>query len=298
MKTKQPFVSVIMPVYNAGDFLVEAIESIRLQTHSNWELICIDDSSTDDSLTILENYQKLDKRIKVYRNKTNKGIGYSLNRALKLAKGSLIARMDADDISLPDRFAKQVGLLLKRPTVVACGGQAAMIDRKGIIFAYKRFPTESKKLYEMIMRMVPIQHPIIMAKASSLKKYRYNEYVTTAEDVDMLFYLLNKGALSNVDSVIYKYRKSDTSNGYHNVKKTFYITFMNRFRAIEKYSYAPTVKGVLITLGQFLLVSVLPNKLVVNLFEAFRYEPPLWKKPLITLTNNQIMTTTAGRKPI
>lgn len=279
---KQPLVSVLMPVRNAGSFFVEAIESIRSQTHLNWELICIDDCSTDISWKILKLYRDTDKRIKIYRNKTKMGIGYCLNRAILLASGAYIARMDADDISLPDRFAKQI-TLLKNPNLVACGGQAAIIDNDGEVFAYKKFPTQSKKLYKMIMQVVPLQHPILMAKSAVFKTYRYREDLPTAEDVDMLFYLLSKGDLANVDSVIYKYRKSMRSNGYHNVKQTFYITFFTRFVAMKKYGYEPTLSGVLLSLLQFMAVTFLPNKGVVAMFEAIRFEPPFWQKPLSVL---------------
>ena len=131
--------------------------------------------------------------------------------------------------------------------------------------------------------MVPIQHPILLARASVFKKYRYIEALTTAEDVDMLFYLLSQGDLGNVDTVIYKYRKSETSNGYHNVKKTFTITFFSRFKAIITYGYRPTVSGVITTLIQYPIVLMLPSKFVVKAFEAFRLQPPFWKRPFLFL---------------
>ena len=270
-----------MPVRNAGSFLVEALLSMQNQSYDNFELICIDDASTDGSYKTLKEFARKDNRIRIYRNVVKKGIGASLNIAIRLAKGAYLARMDADDISLPNRLKKQVELLEKHPTLVACGGQAAMIDYKGRIFGYKRFPTDCNKLYPMIMRMIPLQHPILMARARVFKQYRYNEQAATAEDVDMLFYLFSKGHVSNVDQVIYKYRKSSRSNGFHDVKKTFYITFMNRFRAIEKYGYNPTISGIMITLLQFLVVTLLPQKAVVSAFEFFRYERD-WKKMLIS----------------
>ena len=277
-KQQQPLVSVIMPVHNTGNFLVQAIESIRSQTHTNFELICVDDGSTDITPMILESYARMDKRIKVYTNSKNRGIGYSLNRGLKHVQGEFIARMDADDISLPTRFAEQLTLLKKNPSLVACGGQAAMIDPNGRVFAYKHFPTDPTMLYKMIMRMVPLQHPILMARASVFKDYLYNESVSTAEDVDMLFYLLSKGSIGNTKTLIYQYRKTDLSNGYHSVKKTFMITFASRFSAILKYGYKPNFSGLFATFMQFTIVQLFPAKLVVRVFEMLRYDPPLWKR--------------------
>lgn len=268
-----------MPVRNAGGFLVDAIKSIQNQTYTNWELICINDGSTDSSAAILTSFRKNDKRIVIITNKKKRGISYSLNRGIEKTRGEFIARQDADDISLPERLEKQINLLSKNPDVVACGGQAAMINEQGVIFAYKKFPTDSEALYKMIMRVVPIQHPILMTRASAMKQYRYIESYTTAEDVDLFFYLLSKGDFSNVASVIYKYRKTDNSNGYHNVKKTFMITFQSRLNAIINYGYKPTVLGVTTSLLQFVIVSLLPSRYIVKFFEIMRYDPPLWVRP-------------------
>ena len=270
-KNTQPLISILMPIYNAGEFLVEAIESVLAQTYENWELLAVDGGSKDNSLKILEEYVKKDPRIKVLKNGNHKGIGHSLNLAIPQTKGDYITRMDADDISLPNRFEEQIKLLEKNPELVACGGQAEMIDESGYVFAEKRFPTDPKILRQMIMKMIPLQHPILMAQAKVFKKYRYLEDLPTAEDVDMLFYLLSNGDLGNVNKIIYQYRKADNSNAYQNVKKTFYITFKTRLRAIRKYGYRPTISGVLISLTQFILISLLPSKLVISLFEALRY---------------------------
>jgi glycosyltransferase involved in cell wall biosynthesis len=275
---KQSLISVIMPVYNASEYLSKAIESILWQTHTNWELICVNDGSTDNSLSILKAFAKKDKRIKVFSNKTKRGIGYSLNKALKVTQGKFIARMDADDISLADRFAKQVAFLNKNPKMVACGGQAAIIDPFDKIIAYKKFPTNPDILYKMIMKVVPLQHPILMARADVFKGYKYLENLPTAEDVDMLFYLLSRGKISNVDSVIYQYRKANLSNGYHNVKKTFFITFLTRINAIIKYHYEPSFMGMFISLFELAVISILPSKLIVNLFEKIRFEQPSLRK--------------------
>jgi glycosyltransferase involved in cell wall biosynthesis len=267
-----------MPVFNASQHLSKALESILWQTHTNWELICVNDGSTDNSLSILKTYARQDKRIKVYTNRTNRGIGYSLNKALKVAQGKFIARMDADDISFPDRLAKQLSFLDNNPKIVACGGQAEIIDPIDNIIAYKKFPTDHDVLYKMIMKVVPIQHPILMVRANIIKDYKYLENISTAEDVDLLFYLLSRGRISNVDSIIYKYRKVDLSNGYHNVKKTFFITFLIRINAILKYHYEPSVMGILISLFELVAISILPSKLVVKLFEKLRFEQPFSKR--------------------
>lgn len=274
MNEHKPLISVIMPARNAEQFIVEAVRSIQAQTYSHWEFLIMDDGSTDHTGEILDDLAARDSRIKVFHNKHGKGISAGLNTLLRAAQGEFIARMDADDISLPDRFEKQLAYLNEHPDVVACGGSAHMIDGKGKIFAEKLFPTDPDELYDMIMRMVPIQHPILMARALVMKKYRYDETMRTAEDVDMFFKLMQDGKLGNVPSIVYKYRKADTSNGYHDAKLTFWLTIKSRFRGITKYGYHPSWKGVLHSLLQLIMVLCLPSKFMVRLYEWYRFDWP------------------------
>lgn len=271
MKQKQKLISIIMPVRNGGRFLVEAIDSIRAQSYVNWEMIVVNDGSTDNTTEILADFSQKDNRIKVITNKKSAGIGASLNKALRQAQGHFVARMDGDDISLPNRLALQVDFLEKNKAIVAVGGQAEMIDDGGVTFAFKKFPTDKKILRDMIMWMVPMQHPVMMVRASAYKKCHYDEKMSTAEDVDLMMQLLRFGEFGNVDEVVYRYRKADTSNGYHNVKKTFYLTLLSRLRGILQYGYKPSVKGVMLSLAQLGLVSLLPSKWVVRLYESRRF---------------------------
>jgi glycosyltransferase involved in cell wall biosynthesis len=270
-QAKTTKISVIMPAKNVGRFAVAAIESIRQQTIKDWEMIAVNDGSTDNTGQILAKFAQKDKRIKLITNRKSKGIGVSLNLALRQTQGDYIARMDADDIALPQRFALQLKYLETHPKVVAVGGQAQMIDGQGIPFAYKRFPTNPKKLREIIMWMVPFQHPIAMVRAEAYKKCRYDETLKTAEDVDWMMKLLQYGEFGNLKQMVYQYRKADTSNGYHNVKQTFYLTLLGRWRGITRYGYKPTLKGILLSFAQLLVVTMLPAKWVVKLYENRRF---------------------------
>ncbi|TXJ00169.1 MAG: glycosyltransferase family 2 protein [Neisseriales bacterium] len=116
-----PIISVVMPVYNAEKYITEAVESILNQTYSDFEFIIIDDCSTDSSYQILQKYAEKDKRIRIFRNDTNRKQAYTKNFAIKLAKGKFIAFMDADDISLPARFTKQVTFMESHPDIGVCG---------------------------------------------------------------------------------------------------------------------------------------------------------------------------------
>lgn len=271
----KPLVSVIMPVKNAAEFVAQALESIQAQTLTDWELIVVNDGSSDETGNILKTFAREDKRIRVLTNKQSQGIGASLNKALGYAKGDYIARMDGDDIALPKRLALQVAFLRKHPKVVAVGGQAQMIDGQGSVFAQKRFPTDPKLLREMIMWVVPMQHPIVMVRAHVYKQCLYDEQLKTAEDVDWMMKLLRHGEFGNVPQVVYQYRKADTSNGYHNVKQTFWLTLLGRLRGIMRYGYRPSVKGIVVTIAQIALVTLLPAKAVVRAYELKRF---LWSE--------------------
>ncbi len=123
--TKFPRITVIMPVYNCELYIKEAIDSILNQTFTDFEFLIIDDASTDKTVSIIKEYK--DFRIQLIEKEGNKGISDSLNYGLKVAKGEYIARMDGDDISLPERFVKQVTFLDSNPDVILCGSNFGII---------------------------------------------------------------------------------------------------------------------------------------------------------------------------
>jgi glycosyltransferase involved in cell wall biosynthesis len=280
-KNNIPLISVIMPVYNAGDYLVEAIESIRKQTYTNWELICVNDGSTDNSWKILKQYRKKDSRIRIYRFPKNKGLAYALNTAIKKVKGDYVARMDADDISLANRLKKQVDYLEKHKDIIAIGTQIKLIDAHGRFIGYKTFPQDSKKLYELMMTMMAIQHPTLLTYTKVLKKCRYENH-TTAEDVSMFFKLLQYGKFSNTKEVLFKYRIRKNSNSFKNPKKTFNLTLRSRVKAIIEWNYHPTIKGIIINIFQWIAISLLPNYIIINIYEWLRFK----QKPLKVFSKN------------
>ena len=114
-------ISVVLPAYNVQDTIGESIDSILSQTFTDFELIIINDGSQDNTEEVIHAYS--DKRIRYYRNEKNEGLIYTLNRGLDLAQGKYIARMDADDVSLPTRFEKQVKVMEESPNIVVCGTQ-------------------------------------------------------------------------------------------------------------------------------------------------------------------------------
>lgn len=270
LNNENPLISILMPVYNAGDYLVEAIESIRNQTLKSWELIVIDDGSTDKSREILKKYAEKDLRIKIFKFKKNKGLSFALNYGLNKVRGKYLARMDADDISYPKRLETQLRYLIRNPKVVAVGSQVKLINEKGNFIGYKKFPTDPKKIYQMMETMMAIQHPTLLTYTKIIKKCPYANH-TTAEDVSMFFKVLQYGDFLNTKEVLFKYRIRKNSNSLKNPKKTFYLTLKSRIKAVIDWGYKPTVKGILINFIQYIVIALLPTNWILQLYEFLRF---------------------------
>ena len=180
-----PEISLIMSVYNGEDYLREAIDSVLGQTFSAWEFIIINDCSTDGTAEILSEYAARDERIKVYTNEVNLRLPSSLNKALSYAQGKYIARMDADDICLPDRLEKQYAFMEKN-TDVALSSCRFMTTQHGVVSSGGcggKCDFESVKALLLVTN--PILHPGIIAKAEIIKKLGYDKNFTCTEDIEL-----------------------------------------------------------------------------------------------------------------
>ena len=123
-------VSVFMPVYNSSNFLDDSIQSILNQSHSNFELIIIDDGSVDDSISIIENYAKQDKRI-IFRKREHKGLPITRNEGIEISSGKYFVPMDSDDISFPERLSTQIAFMEKKMNIVASGAYMVSLNDQG-----------------------------------------------------------------------------------------------------------------------------------------------------------------------
>lgn len=205
-------VSVLMPVYNAGPFLVSSIASIVEQTFDNWELLCIDDGSTDESLRLLEKFARLDPRIRVFTQE-NKGIVSALQVGIEQSRGKLLARMDADDISVRERLQVQREYLQGNPDVVVVGGAALEIDADGDPLRVTRFPRESEMMVRMLLqRQCPLIHPSVMMRRDAvLKVGGYRQSYQWVEDYDLWLRLATQGKLANMNAIVLAYRQHASS---------------------------------------------------------------------------------------
>ena len=214
-------ISVVLPAYNVQDTIGESIDSILSQTFTDFELIIINDGSQDNTEEVIHAYS--DKRIRYYRNEKNEGLIYTLNRGLDLAQGKYIARMDADDVSLPTRFEKQVKVMEESPNIVVCGTQ---IIPFGVDTA-KRFslflPEESEDLKNLLFIQTCFAHPTVMVRRQVLidNEVRYDADYPHAEDYKMWIDLSLLGEFYNIQEPLLKYRLSDgqVSHKFSDVQK-------------------------------------------------------------------------------
>jgi glycosyltransferase involved in cell wall biosynthesis len=196
-------ISVILPVYNASEYLSEAIESILNQSFQNFELLIINDGSTDKSKEIINSFS--DTRIKYIDNNGNKGLIYTLNRGIEESKGTYIARMDADDISLSNRFVMQFDYMEQHPQVGACGTYAQYIgDRQG----FWKYPIDDTDIRCRLMWGSSIIHPTAFIRTSILKTHhiKFSEDYIAAEDYKIWVDISRVAQLHNIPDVLLKYR--------------------------------------------------------------------------------------------
>ena len=209
MAMPTPRMSVLVPVYNAQLYLAEAIESILKQTFSDFELIAVDDGSKDRSKQILEDLARKDPRVKVI-SRPNTGIVGALNDALAASRGELIARMDSDDIALPERFAKQVAHLDQHPDLVLLGSRVLMIDSAGWPIGDMATVGHGHDVIEdaLMGGGWPIVHPtVVMRREPLLKLGGYQEGTFPNEDHDLFLRLCEIGKLDNLRETLLRYRR-------------------------------------------------------------------------------------------
>ena len=162
-------VSIVMPAYNAAPFLRQAVDSILSQTFTDFEFIVVDDGSTDSTLAILDGYS--DPRIRVIKSEHNLGLPGALNLGLSAARGEYIARMDADDVSLPERLMKQVSWLDENPETSVLGTFSIRIDPQGRYHEFIPVPTGDKEISRRLLSDAnPIIHGSVMMRSVVVQK--------------------------------------------------------------------------------------------------------------------------------
>ena len=195
-----PRISVVMPVYNARPFLAEAIDSITKQTFQDLEFIIIDDGSTDGSFELSQAAARDDSRIRLIRQ-SHAGVTAALNRGvIGPAQGEFVARMDADDISLPERFEIQADALDRQPDVLAIGSFVQRIDADGDTIAVSKWPLTHEEIDAGLLRgRGGLAHPTAMIRSGALRAVGgYRQKFAFAQDKDLWLRLAERGRLQNL----------------------------------------------------------------------------------------------------
>jgi hypothetical protein len=202
-------VSVVMPVRNGERYIEQAVRSILAQTLPTIELIVINDGSTDGTCEILQSCSGLDPRVRVFRN-PGAGLVSALNHGLALSRAPIIARMDADDVALPDRLKSQYAEFQRRPQLVILGGQVARIDGAGHQIGLGRYPVGANACRKHLAISSPFAHPAVMFRAEAIRSVGgYREAYRHAEDYDLWLRLSEAGEIDNLRDQVLKYRVHD-----------------------------------------------------------------------------------------
>ena len=203
-----PVVSVILPIYNSERYIVQAIESILSQTWGDFELIGVDDGSKDSTPRLLAEIAARDARVRII-SRPNTGIVGALNDGLAVARGEFIARMDADDLSLPERFSRQVAFLRAHPEVVAVGCNVLRIDPDDRPIGPEIFPTDHATILQKLRQGEggTIPHPGVMMRRSAVEAIGgYRQKFQWVEDLDLYLRLGEVGELANLPETLLSYR--------------------------------------------------------------------------------------------
>lgn len=197
----KPHVSVVMAVKDGRKYLRQAMDSVLGQTYGDFEFIIIDDDSTDETLQILGRYD--DPRIRLMQNQSHLGLSRSLNSGLNAARGEYIARMDADDVCLPERLEKQVRFLDRHAEVAALGTGIRFMDEQGKAIRDVQMPTDDALIKWKLCFMNPIAHPSVMMRRAAIDAIGgYDPELTCSQDYDLWWRLSGHNQLANLPDIL------------------------------------------------------------------------------------------------
>lgn len=202
--TAMPTISVIMPFLNAEAWIEQALESLLRQDFRDYEIIAVDDGSTDSGTGIVERAAKHDPRIIMLRNASNQGIVHCLNKGLDAARGSFIARMDADDICHPRRLSRQLGFL-RASGLDLCGSWYIEFGQ-GLARTVRR-PHSEQSVRAALLFQNPFCHPTVMARREVFEKFHYRHEYRHAEDYDLWARACGEFRAANVPEALLRYRQ-------------------------------------------------------------------------------------------
>lgn len=246
-------VTVLLPVYNGEAYVGKAIESILTQSYGDIELLVIDDGSKDSTPEILTRYLASDARVRVLRH-DNHGVGYTLNRGMREARGRFIAELGADDLALPGRLEKQVAFMEEHPDYVAVGGYLSIVDLEDHPIGLRTYPTTDERLRASMLLFNPFGSPAIMYRRDdALAAGGYTARFSTCEDYDFLLRLATRGKVANLPEPLTAYRFHGSSTKSTKTIRALRDTVSIKRVAFAEYGYRPTMAARAVNTAQGVL---------------------------------------------
>ena len=267
--SKAPLVSVLIPVYNREKLISYAIESILRQTYINWELIIVNDGSTDATLSVIKKYASRDKRIRIISNPHNLGIAPARNIAARAAQGTYIVWLDSDDTSPEERIEKQVWFMEANPDVGVCGGTVELFQ-DGRLMETRRYPPDDASLRKKIFMMSPVsQGASIIRKTLLDDAGMYDESLQFhAEDLDLFLRIGRISKFANIPDMVL-HCNTTGSISYTNLNDNIRATLKVRKKACTQYGYRMRIADRIAYLVTWAML-LLPSRLVIGMFRVCR----------------------------
>jgi glycosyltransferase involved in cell wall biosynthesis len=249
-----------MSVHNVKRFVREATESIFAQTYRDFEFLTVDDGSTDGSLEILAEAAKKDARLKIITNETNLGLTRSLNKALQQAQGVYIARMDADDVALPERLEKQLAFLETHPDITMVGTAYEWIDEQNVVIGKKKVLSDPNALHKILIRTNPFLHGSIMIRKEVLDRAGgYDERYKKAQDYELWLRLSSACLFANLPDILMQKRMTKQMISFKSECEQIRYAVRARMGAIKRGNYP---LWCIVFLSKPFLATILPMKIV------------------------------------
>ena len=228
-----PKISVVMSAFNEESHIKNAILSIQNQTFQDWELVIVDDGSSDHTLDIIKKLAELDNRIVLIINNQNMGLAKSLNKGIYASKGQYIARMDADDYSLPNRLSSQLNFMEINQNISVLGTGATYCDSNGKKLSDINFPENHNDIVRFLLKSSPILHPSVLMRKTFIQKLGgYDESYFRGQDYDLWFRGKKIGKYHNLQESLIKYTDKEKFS-LQSVRDSFRIRCKHANNSIE-----------------------------------------------------------------
>ena len=267
-----PLVSVIMPVYNGERYLAQAIESVLTQSYRHLELLILDNGSSDGTAAVIAEYARRDQRVRPLWEPAPLGYGGELasNVAAYHAKGAFIAKLDADDLAMPDRLAKQVSYLTAHPDLFLVGSQLTLIDESGRVTGTRTYPITHEEIYREFYLRFPIANPAVMYR-NALKEDLYQIRFAHFNDYYSLFRLIQAGyKMHNLPEPLTAYRIHTTNTVFTNLRAKWHSNMAIKQSFVREFGYSvPWVhraKVAAITTA----INLFPERILIKLMNKAR----------------------------